>query len=281
MKPQDVWNPAHYSVPSWLPNWEYEDQYPDAHTFSKQSFAWEFLRRNPYYQLEYKRISDLCADEGVRDIYQVEFGFHIPSAHEGSSSAPKSIIFHGELYRAVTLYGFYNCLFDPAYDLGEDICYPWIKRQGSFKSSSETTIYDRGGLLIGPEEVPVDGRIIPTGDEVLHLFDLSLPIVPQIENTKKQLIEAQKKRFGKVIRKSKTELEKFPLYLRLLDADACGIADSVIGNVLYPDRELFSDVDVSGEEYKNGHHRSPLADDLLSARNGAYPLLLKTYKLLL
>ncbi|OGQ95530.1 MAG: hypothetical protein A2521_07705 [Deltaproteobacteria bacterium RIFOXYD12_FULL_57_12] len=87
------WWPESYTAPGWLPNWTDEDEYDlltsqteyrfkdetftdtDYATFRKEmnqrsletkitetrknEFAWEFLRRNPYYQLVFRFIKSL------------------------------------------------------------------------------------------------------------------------------------------------------------------------------------------------------------------------------
>ena len=46
----------------WLPNWEDESAYPDpAGNVSKEQWAWEFIRRNPDYQMFFKQ--GLCHNE--------------------------------------------------------------------------------------------------------------------------------------------------------------------------------------------------------------------------
>jgi hypothetical protein len=78
-----------FDPPKWSPDWRYSDDYPDSQDISKKQFAWEFLRRNPDYQKDYDRISDLCVTEGVRDRYQRSLGFNIfPSITENRLTFP-------------------------------------------------------------------------------------------------------------------------------------------------------------------------------------------------
>lgn len=42
------------SPPDWLPDWRDVSQYPNPYTSEPRQLAWEFLRRNPEYQNDYK-----------------------------------------------------------------------------------------------------------------------------------------------------------------------------------------------------------------------------------
>jgi len=277
---QEIWKQYDYAAPDWLPNWKKKKEYPKA-SLSKQSFAWEFLRRDPIYQWNYRKIDELCITEGVEQRYKAECGYYIPLSPEELDDIPDSLHFRAELYQTSANYGWHNVLFDPSYKLGESACYPWIKRIGSYKLPTKTTTYHAGGLLIGPQVIPLEGQIIPTENEILHLFDLSLPISPQIKIVKDQLEESQRKREGKLLKTSKTEHEKFPLLLRLLDADAQGADESLIGEILFPEEDIFSHITKTGEPYNNDSHRSPRADALRDARKGAYKLMQRDHKLLI
>ncbi|WP_425514118.1 transcriptional regulator domain-containing protein [Geobacter grbiciae] len=80
--------PDCYRPPSWLPDWSQEDEYSNVADFteyrfdpksqtaqpvatrtSKSDYAWEFLRRNPWYQADFRRIVELCEQEGVFNYY--------------------------------------------------------------------------------------------------------------------------------------------------------------------------------------------------------------------
>jgi hypothetical protein len=66
-------------------------------------------------------------------------------------------------------------------------------------------------------------------------FDLSSPILPQIERAKAMLTDSQKLRNGgKTITKRK--MDKYPQYLRTLDARSAGASDKEIVEVFSKER---------------------------------------------
>lgn len=298
MNPQEFW-PSDHKTPSWLPNWKYEDEYPNSKNATKHDFAWEFLRRNFTYQLDYKRISALCVAEAVQDTYQNALGINI---FPKSSQLPKSIKFHAELYRTLAKWGLSYLLLDPAHgishpetkvyeyypqedddpkvttrnryvslnikdlspdhqrryklvpevDTKDDVDLNFMGRIGLFTHAIETVKYDE-------QDIPIDGGIIPSDKEVSYLFDLALPVKPQMETAEKLLKESQRQLLGKNLESSGTSIKDLTTYLRLLDADAHRTSNSEIRATLF-----------SGK-------RSTALDD---ARKGAYPLLEGNYKLL-
>jgi hypothetical protein len=70
--------------------------------------------------------------------------------------------------------------------------------------------------------------------EYLLRVDLTLPIDVQWVQARSVLLELQKKRFGDI--NVKPRVEKFPLYLRLLDFEGRGATDAEIGRYLFPHR---------------------------------------------
>ena len=124
-----------------------------------------------------------------------------------------------------------------------------VGRVGSFNCAVDVINHN-------DQYVPVDGGIVPTNKEIPYLFDLSLPIEPQILNAKAQLEASQVRMIGKKIEKSKTSIKDYPLYLRVLDADARGVSNNEIKSVI-PSINFFV------------------------VRRGAYSLIDKNYRLLL
>lgn len=266
MNPQDFW-PSDHKAPSWLPDWRYEDEYPSTNQATKQDFAWEFLRRNLFYQMDYLQISELCASKGVLGRYRQALGFNIfPSIME-TQLDPESIMFHVELYRILTKWGLAYYLLNPSYDFQNTASLQALGRIGKFNHSLEVAKYDG-------QNIPIDGGIIPTEDEEICLFDLSLPIEPQIKNAKERLKVDQRMRLGKNLKVPTSDLKKFPLYLRLLDADVHGIDDSVIGEALFQDIPTF-------HYSKNANQYSQRATTIKNNRKSAYYFFVTGYKYLL
>lgn len=80
------------------------------------------------------------------------------------------------------------------------------------------------------------GLVLMTGtSKVYYEFDVRLPIMPQLENARKELKHLQEKCPSKVRKsiKFKYPSDEWPKYLRLLDALSEGISDKEIENILY------------------------------------------------
>lgn len=273
MNPQDFWPPDN-KVPNWLPDWRNEDEYPDIDGASKQDFAWEFLRRNLLYQEDYKRISELCASEGVQDRYQQAFGFNIFPSIMLLPLKPESIKFHAELYRVLTRWGLSYYLLDPAYEsysfshpdtkvyeyCPQEVTDPEVTSRNRYvsldinqlnpdqrrryrlaqdidgKGNIDLRMVGRAGVFncavdvinYNAKCIPIDGGIVPIDTEMPYLFDLSLPIEPQLLAAKARLKADQMRMFGDNIERSNTSIKDYPTYLRVLDADARGIRNAEI-----------------------------------------------------
>lgn len=298
--------PEGFTPPAWLPDWQDETAYerlrsrvvysyetipcapdptldPDAETNDgksarklkpgslksekistlKQEFAWEFLRRNPYYQADYLRLVELSQSEGVADSYRSAMGFNI--LVKGQAPLP-SIAFHAALYRALTRWGILYRLPDPAFTLHGAAPLEGITRVGNdFYLSQETCEVDG-------ETIPLDGGIILTDTETLWLFDVSLPIKPQLDKAKQFLdaLSSQTRTGRTKATRTKADFNKFTTYLRILDAGAAGADGGQIATLLYPDK--------SPTDYSN---YSPHRDALNHDRLPAYQLRDQLYRLLL
>jgi len=162
---------------------------------------------------------------------------------------PESIMFHVELYRILTKWGLAYYLLNPSYDFQNTASLQALGRIGKFNHAVD--VINHNG-----QHVPIDDGIVPTENEVPYLFDLSLPIEPQLLNAKARLNADQMRKFGKNFVKSKTSIKDYPTYLRVLDADARGVSNADIESVI-PSLNLFV------------------------VRRGAYSLMDKNYQLLL
>ena len=297
--------PSGYHPPDWLPNWLNKTAYPVPGCTSKGNYAWEFLRRNPFYQSDYSSICELCEWEGVADRYKKPLGFDITPPSFDDHLVP-SMKFHTALYRTLRKWGLAYYLLDPSikcYDamdfkamvrLGEfrllpldrinvhcDTRQPDARRCVSVAIDHFVEQSDDGQQTL--EEIPLDGGIIPAGGETLWLFDIFLPIEPQIEKARETLMAAQREmsKGRKKLQASRAEIAKFNEYLRLLDADAHGVNDKQIMDVLYPGKNKFSYHDANDNLYKNVDvHTNPGCNTLRNNRNAAYHFRDQGYQLL-
>lgn len=300
--------PVDYIPPSWLPDWKIANEYEyltqttkhelelklfdieysdiSSHelckrtekTFvlntttiptQKQAFAWEFLRRNPIYQADYEKITQLAESEKVTTSYKKPLGFNIFDLCYRDQHPP-SIPFHTELYTILEKWGLGYYLLDPAKDLHNTGSISAVSRLGNDYYPA-TKVHQPQGQ----KPIPIDGGIIPDDNQGWWLFDSSLPIGPQIKKAESFLKEYQKRKYGKIFSASGTEDRLYPLFLRLLDADAHKVDTVEILPILYADREL------KAYSQPLNHHWSPARKEISTHRKTAYALRDSDYKLLL
>ena len=200
--------------PSWLPNWRNVSEYPDARTTSRSSFAWEFLRRNPNYQHDWKWFHSLQLPDPDYGVAYDDDSMHLcwcnPPARKGET--------FGEYRRRVDRYelapwmsalarkyGLWH-LYDPSDSSVGDVFY--------------TRVLPAYLVNIGEGEYAAM-RAENTG-EAIAKFNLSWPIDFQIQLIKGLLTAAQSQlaKMGRLeVHKPRTHVTLFPAYLRLLDAD--------------------------------------------------------------
>lgn len=290
--------PDSYLYPYWLPNWREETEYSritgyseyrldeEKHTVehvrvitSKAEYAWEFLRRNPSYQAEYKTLIELCESEGVTEIYKKSLGLNI---FPMDGALPVSLLFHAELYRTLRKWGLGYYLLDPSNDVHVTAPLDGVQRLGNdIYTAVHVEPFPLQDDKTKTEPIPIDGGIIPTEKETFWLFDISLPVEPQLKRAKQVLKGFQERGNGKKIQACKTEPNKFKLYLRILDADASGADDREIMSVLFPDQDMTTYHDSKGKLYDNvASHRNPGRDNLKNCRKAAYYLRDLGYRLL-
>ncbi len=290
--------PKYYARPLWLPNWREEAEYSRIDGFSeyrfdkssqeveqltvntsKAGYAWEFLRRNPDYQTDYQFIIELCESEGVADRYKKALGLNIFSLND---DPPASMLCHAAIYRTLRKWGLGYYLLDPSNEIHVTAQLDCVQRLGNdiyqavhvdpFPNPDDENI---------PEPIPIYGGIVPTDTETFWLFDVSLPIEPQLKKARDFLEGTQLRMYDKKIQASKTEPNKFALYLRVLDADASKADDKDIMSVLFPNEDTFTYFDTKGVLYKNdASHRNPRRDKLKNCRKAAYYLRDQGYRLL-
>src|SRR5262249_13972230 len=92
-------------------------------------------------------------------------------------------------------------------------------------------------------------------DQMVVWFDLTWPVMPQLENANKIVSEAAR-RAKKSPKSLRRRVNHYPNYLRLLDAKTAGASDNQILNVLYSGR---------GSSYPDYNAKQTLRDDLKAA----------------
>lgn len=293
--------PSNFSPPSWLPDWDNDEQYEYLNSIlqvtrkgegalrkysqehipiDKAGFAWEFLRRNPEYQEDFAHLQQIALAESIpKGLYSPEFSITLHDDDENPSSlddddeddeingvppykTPPSLLFHANLYRKMSRWGFFSRLPDPSLNLHEVGPFNHMTRWGmDFYLTQQTFEFDG-------EQIPLDGGITPNKNEVLWLFDSSLPVDPQIRRAKEFLLQQQESKDLK-ISSSKTSRDDYITYLRILDADAQMAAGGAAGKLREEDIALKF---FESKRLSDAKNRSPHRDALNKARSSAYHL---------
>jgi hypothetical protein len=295
-------------APSWLPDWRVESNYPDPTNADQYQFAWEFLRRNPDYQEDFEYLIKLCEREELADVYRQSLGFHYAMKNE----EPYSTLFHRSLEEKLSKWGLPSIFYDPslkygrshytnleeanarnlnfkkanggASSIGEsqslnnnDVRFS-ISRLGYFKLSKNIETVTKAGQdgMAEDKHYSCDGGIVPSEHEYAWLFDISLPLQPQIAAALVELSHNQERVFDKILKATKyiNRPDSLILYLRILDADVTSENNKTIADVLFTSKDPFK------YQEKSDYHGNPRLDSLKQARKAAY-YLLKNSRILL
>ena len=209
---------------NWRPDWRNESMYPDPEKTTRLQWAWEFLRRNPeYQQLWSARIAPKYDPVHV-DISLERIG---PNAttQPMTTRVRTPLNEHG---------GFHDLRpFRDRFRITTVRQNP-SESEAKVRFDAQFIRYADGPMPRGPRNG------IPTTlheCEALVWFDLQLPLDAQLQNAKELLsrLLKQKQRTLKNIPFSfRCRSEKYPRYLRLLDAKTAASADSEVAKVIYP-----------------------------------------------
>jgi hypothetical protein len=187
-------------------NWKDSNDYKLMKDYSPERWAWEFLRRNPEYREDWKKLTN------------------------GLSEKEKKYFLH---FRSCEKWGLKNYL-DPDME-NPNIC-GFIPPGGDPKA-----IYQ----LDPKTHLFIDrARPNPKTGEIILRFNVKEPINPQIEVAKKKLMEFQEETMKNEngIRKAfKPRREEWITLIRLLDAMADRTSNKEIARALFP--KDFSDDD--------------------------------------
>lgn len=209
--------------PAWLPDWTKKEQYREK--LPRRLWAWEFLRRNAEYQADariaceiMRRENCIAHQEGCPPPWPADRKL-IPPPLDDDAWRNHTERLNDGLVTAV-------------YDM---LLHQIARKWGMLLPLPEPSQSTPKGLLFMVEALRCIGGTGASAQVVKqvikvepgkHWFEIdeNLPIQPQLDRIK-QSVQG---------RKVKTHVDKFPEYLRLLDAEAVGVVEPrEIGAVIY------------------------------------------------
>lgn len=256
-----------------MPNWRYPDEYPSPKKLTHREWAWEFLRRNPDYRKEWEealrdwerdlpdwqrelkeRLEALRRDHPGAEV-ELRLRIEDDSLPPGRKSflmapdplSPRFIITGSKVLPKASrwgLWGFVNPDLDsprspfPGNVSSEyhEQCFPVAATAIPFMSEDPSRLSDpprKVGLVCRPHEVVVG-------------FNLRLPIDHQLKRAKRLLQRLQtsyRQQLGGKVQSVKRHREKWPLYLRTLDARSAHASYKEIAEELFPPERRSADSD--------------------------------------
>lgn len=234
------------------PDWRNPEDYPDT-SASMEEFAWEFLRRNPAYQIAYGQYKKLLDADLVLEGGDINYAYwcennNIPMLHyEVAPPArrnEKSGSYRDRIDAKNT--GFTIAISDKAFppvsDFGLDnyvdphLLYEKIETKICFRKKEirrEHVKPDSKGSIKNPRRVSLSAEEV---GEVIVFFDVRLSVPKQLSAAKKYLKEWEKKlRKNKEVqflrRKRGSDLI---IKLRALDARLSKVSRRDTASVLFP-----------------------------------------------
>jgi hypothetical protein len=213
------------------PDWREADSYPKPKELSMTLWRWEFLRRRADYRLDW--------EEFAKRSYEWDLAQSADPSHESyQKPIPKP---DDPEFRASILCLAYESLKRPElnpvftealrryekYDLGIGLPNPRIRVPPRLSFDAK---------YVGMIEGPLDGssKLSLTDTEVMFKYDLSLPLEGQLRFVSMLLGKMQTHAYGKNITR-RAQIEKWPLYLRVLDAREQDAPYQMVGEVLLGD----------------------------------------------
>jgi hypothetical protein len=254
-----------------IANWKDEQAYPRGNKISARRWAWEFLRRNPNYQEDWAKV--------VARWKEILPNFEPDKVLSDNEAA----MIEDERFD----------LFEPP-KLPKETDDQWIERVGrGFKAPLHSLLAKKWGLLtmISPAlnypwtihfESGVAARFVNQhwdgfklgrmiGPQAAMAFDLTKPLKPQLRAAGVALADRQKYLETKgalKVRRPRLNPEKYPNYLRLLDALAAGAKNSEIAVRLLPT------VANAYPKFSAAHRLKDMKSAAIELRDGGYVSLL-------
>ena len=216
-------------TPSWLPDWRDAEQYPGGGVSPKR-WAWEFLRRDPEYQADFREFESNLPD-GVTE----------PNDRRLQLSQIRIDLEERDGWELLTR------KLGRKYGV-EAMCDPSIEAPGIGELTFVTTWGPRYLVNKGPDRLshhpdPDHPEIVRYGmlpvevGEVVVKFDLSWPLPVQFRRLKDTLQRAQDRLKDDgtiVIHSTKPRTEMYTCYLRVLDAVESGADLNDVAATLFP-----------------------------------------------
>jgi hypothetical protein len=195
-----------------MPNWTIEQDYAFTATLDENGWAWEFLRRNPKYRNDYQ-VAQACMSPHQSKAWC----YHVTGGDEPITS------------RLGKKWEILGPIHDPNVDR-PPIFMPSYPREPNFDDAAEffDATPDEGGPAL---QLPEFATLV---------FNLHRPLAPQIERASKRLKDRQA--LVAIQKGPHKGSEKWPLYLRILDARETGATTADIVNSIKDYALLGNDV---------------------------------------
>lgn len=255
------------TIPEWLPDWQDASSYAFPDENDREGWAWEFLRRNPDYQLAWK-------EQYVEGPLRRAWAEHFEEPGNVSPASAAAMIINNERARrfkpsadpAETSCGSYEEWkrenpWDLRTDLsdeevlrrGRSLCRvfhlaslqlvdPCIGMVGSDALTRSVIAFENAFTppMIRPTDFNagwVDHMKEPGGQYLVCRFDARFPIKMQLEQVRARLVAIEKElvSLGDTARnQDKPRLNQFTEYLRFLDGEICGATVMEMAATIYP-----------------------------------------------
>lgn len=216
-----------------VPDWRNPKEYPKPEELSYTLWRWEFLRRredyrqdwesfaNPSYQWDLSKASDPSHETYQKLIPRLDdraFRARIDYLAYGSLKQPQLLPLFEEALSRFKKYELGGGLPNPRVRVPENLTFDL--KYGSFISGPTDNLFHGSG-----------SRVHVAENDVYIKFDLSEPLQGQVKLATNLLKETQIARFGTKVER-RAHHNKWPLYLRVLDARTQGASYGEIGKLL-------------------------------------------------
>lgn len=250
-------------VPDWLPDWRDAENYPAGENVPMERWAWEFLRRNPDYQQDFARASQMPGLDGL-EAFQSRKDFS--EYFEGTPEIKKDETYGEYLARtqAAGIHAAVGAMRDDLLDKYALKDSAAIQDPASNVPPQFDSLYPYWGpRRIGqPDEMRVGRKDL---ENVVFLFSLKVGLEAQLKKADEILRRRQmelRALGGIPPKESRRRIEKYPTYLRLLDAKTVKASEEKIRKCIYNGQ------DKSRTIYHENYSKAK------KLRDGGYKLLL-------
>jgi hypothetical protein len=223
-----------------VPDWRNPEDYGFTDSLTLDQWAWQFLRRNPKYVEDWREIL-LTFLEFIRDHGTDEASRYFcqggTTDHRGEDFCVCTVRLRDRFGKWGTA-GYYNPETDDPTRLA------FLQQLLPRSHPAPAAVYSEEDI----EKLGIDPRRVTVPldfPEVVHVFDLSRPIKPQVESVGRTLQAQQRwwtEDLGGAVKATRRRKSKWPLYLRALDASSAGATYEEMAEVFFPLEDPDSDV---------------------------------------